>query len=148
MLSIPSRGTSSPIPPVPEPYPGSLLYVGSAVDEGEHETTSDVMVEAIDLDIVATMGLIYIVNFYGEIYAPADEDVEIEATINGFQHSFGHFKNQPYDARWAQMNGGFWLDNEQGGPTNLAINFRSGYGAGIKKIRRTRILVYSVVPTP
>lgn len=147
MLTIPSRGAgSAPVPPAP--YPGSLMYVDHAVDEGEHETDSATMVQAISLSIPAVVGVLYIVNFYGEIYAPADEDVEIEAAVNGAQHSFGHFKNQPYDARWAQMNGGFWLDNEQGDPMVCTINFRNGYGAGIKKIRRTRILVYSVTPTP
>lgn len=143
MFNTPSPGGASTPPPV---VPASTLsLVARASDEGEYSTTSATFVQGLALNLNAgPLGVQYIFNFYAEIFAPADEDVEVQCTVNGTEVCFGHFKNGPYSDRWAQMNGAFFWDDEQAGVVPVAINYRNGYGANPKKIQRMRILIYKV----
>lgn len=116
-------------------------YINSGASEAESSTTSAVMVNKLTVNFAATAGIRYLIQAYCEIGAVADEDVEAELTINGTQYAFAHFKNPPYATRYCQFEGTFYESNALAGAVAVALNWRSGYGAGLKYIRRARILV-------
>lgn len=125
---------------------GSVInpFIAFNSSEGNSSTTSATFVNKCTLNFSATSGVRYRIDFYGEIEVPADEDGEIQGTVGGTQVVFCHFRNLPYATRWSQMNGAFYIDSTLTGTVTVNIDYRSGYGAGNKTIRRARILVTRV----
>lgn len=118
-----------------------MCYVTSGSSEGVSGTTNAAFQQKLLVSFTATLGIRYHIHGYLELECPADEDGEAELTINTVQQCFMHFKNLPYATRWAQMNGCFYQSNALSGNQDVRINWRNGYGAGTKNIRRARILI-------
>lgn len=118
-----------------------ICYVNSGSSEADSNTTSGTFQQKLLVSFTATLGVRYHIHGYCEIFAQDDQDVEAELTINTVQYCFSHFKNPPYADRWAQFNGAFYQDNTLNGNQDVRINWRNGYGAGAKYIRRARILI-------
>lgn len=121
--------------------PGVLL-VASDTSESESVTTSSSWVNKLTVVFPATLGKMYMINSYCEIGSVADEDVEGRLAVSGVEQAFAHFKNQPYAERWSQMNGAFYLSDALTGNITVTIDYRNGYGAGNKKIRRARLAIF------
>ncbi|NIV10541.1 MAG: hypothetical protein GWN62_04360 [Aliifodinibius sp.] len=119
----------------------AICYVADGSSEGVSGTTSGTFVQKLLVSFTAVLGVRYHIHSYLELEAPDDEDVEGEVTINTVQYAFCHFKNYPYATRWSQMNGAFYQSNALSGNQDIRINWRNGFGAGTKNIRRARILV-------
>lgn len=126
--------SSTPAPPV-------TYLIASGVSEADSITTDMAYVNKLTVNFVATLGVMYLINAYCELNSVADEDVESQMTINGTEYLFAHFKNQPYATRWCQWEGGFYFSDALNGAQEVKINWRNGYGAGNKTIRRARIIV-------
>lgn len=118
-----------------------LIYVADGSSEGSSGTTSATWVNKLLVSFTATNGVRYHIHTYLELEVPADEDGEAQVTLNTVEIMFMHFKNLPYATRWSQMNGAFYQSNALSGNQDVRINWRSGYGAGTKNIRRARILI-------
>ena len=118
-----------------------MCYVASGSSEGVSGTTNAAFQQKLLVSFTATSGIRYHIHGYLEIECPADEDGEAELTINTVQQGFMHFKNLPYAVRWAQMNGCFYQSNALSGNQDVRLNWRNGYGAGTKNIRRARLLI-------
>jgi hypothetical protein len=125
----------------PAPSESGMCYVASGESEAVSGTTDSAFQQKLLVNFTATLGVRYIIHTYCEIESPADEDAEAQVTINTVEQMFMHFKNLPYATRWAQMNGAFYHSNNLNGSQDVRINWRNGYGAGTKNIRRARILV-------
>lgn len=121
-----------------------VIYETSGSSEGVSGTTSATWQNKLLVSFTATLGVRYQIHTYLEVEVPADEDGEAQVTINTVEYMFMHFKNLPYATRWSQMNGAFYQSNALNGNQDIRINWRSGYGAGTKNIRRARILVTRV----
>lgn len=119
----------------------ALRYVNSGSSEGVSTTTNAAFQNKLLVSFTATNGVRYWIQGYCEIFAVADEDVEAELTINTVQYCFSHFKNPLYADRWAQWNTGWYESNALSGNQDIRINWRNGFGAGNKSIRRARILI-------
>lgn len=119
-------------------------YIADGASEGNSSTTSAVFQNKLSVPFVATLGVRYKITFYAEIEVPADEDGEIQGTVNGTQYVFCHFKNLPFATRWSQMNGGHYLSTTLNGAITVNIDWRNGFGGGNKTIRRARILVVRI----
>lgn len=124
--------------------PAITPFITYGNSEAESTTVDMAFVNKLTVSFVATLGVRYKIDYYCEVFSAADEDVEAQVTINTVECSFAHFKNAPYADRWAQFNGGFCFHDNLNGAVDVEINFRSGYGAGDKKIRRARILITRV----
>lgn len=116
-------------------------YIASGASEAESSTTSGTFVNKLTVNFAATAGIRYLIHAYCEIGGVADEDVEAQMTINATQYAFAHFKNPPYATRYCQFEGTFYESNALSGAQAVTLDYRSGYGAGLKYIRRARILV-------
>lgn len=132
-----------------EPGPGSYPYIASGVSEAASYTASSSWVQKLRVSFSATLGVRYLIQWYFEMWATADEDAEVQVELNDTtQIGFAHFKNLPYSDRWAQCNGGMYFSTVLSGTTNIDIDYRNGYGAGNKGIRRARIFVTRVDNAP
>jgi hypothetical protein len=142
-------GPEGPEGPEGPPGPGSYPYIASGVSEGESYTASSTWVQKLRVSFSATLGVRYLIQWYFEMWATSDEDAEVQVELNDTtQIAFSHFKNQPYADRWAQCNGGLYFSTTLDGTTDIDIDYRNGYGAGNKGIRRARIIVTRVDEAP
>lgn len=119
-------------------------FVNSASSEGTSGTTSATFQLKTSLSFTAVTGTKYLIQGYCEIEAPADEDTEAQLTIGGTEYCFSHWRNPPYATRWYSWNTGWYYSNALNGSITVAINWRNGYGAGTKNIRRARLIVLIV----
>lgn len=97
----------------------------------------------------------YRIDYSAELYAEPDEDKEYECTVQidagaQTQIGFAHYKNHPYSARWNDMSSGYkvYEGTLSGTTCYVRINYRNGYGTNNGLIRRGRLLVTRVEPTP
>lgn len=121
--------------------PVTSYYVIDGASEAESITTNAVFQQKLLVSFAATLGVRYKIEGYCELGAAADEDAEAELTINTVQYCFAHYKNLPYATRYCQFEGCFYISNALTGNQDIRLNWRNGYGAGDKYIRRARILV-------
>lgn len=140
--------TSTPVDPTPYPF------IAYGENESEVSYTTMTFTENIKVSFTAVSGIYYRIDYSFELETTADEDNEGECTIEiggggQTQIGFAHHKNYPYADRWNDMSSGykFYLGTLSGA-IDLRINYRNGYGAGTKKMRRARIAVTRVDPTP
>ncbi len=119
-------------------------FVNAASSEGVSGTTSAVFQLKINLNFTAVLTTKYLIQGYCELESPADEDAEAQLTIGGVEYCFSHWRNPPYATRWYSWNTGWYYSNALNGSTTVAINWRNGFGAGTKNIRRARIIVLIV----
>lgn len=119
-------------------------FIAFGSSEVQSPTTNMAFQNKLSVPFVATLGVRYKIEFYGEIQVPADEDGEIQGTVNGTQVCFSHFRDPPFATRWDSMNSSFWIDTTLNGAVTVNIDWRNGFGAAAKIIRRARILVTRV----
>jgi hypothetical protein len=125
-----------------------LPYIAYAVDESQTNITTETWQQKLRCTFTATAGVRYRIDFYFELNAYQDEDVEAQVQINDAaviptiaEH---HFKSSPYSSLWNCGDGGFFVTDALSGTVNVDIDFQNGYGTHTKSIRRARILVTRV----
>jgi hypothetical protein len=147
-------GADGPIGPEGPPGPGAYPFVAYDENEAELMYTTMTYTERLKVTFTAVAGVYYRIDYSFELFCTADEDNEAQCTVEiggGGQTEIGfsHFKNAPYADRWSQMPSGmkYYLGTLTG-TIDVRLNYRNGYGAGDKGIRRARIAITRVDPTP
>jgi len=135
--------------PQGDPGPGSYPWVAEGTSEGESYSTNPVYIQKLRVSFSATLGVRYRIEWYFEIYSPADEDIVAQVELNDTtQIAKSWFRNGPYASRWAQCNGGLYFSDTLSGTVTVDIDYQNAYGFGSKGIRRARILVTRVDEAP
>lgn len=118
-------------------------YVAHNTAESQQSTSSATYVQMLRCTFTAETDVRYKIEFYFEMNAPVDEDADAQVQINDTDTICeACFKNfSPYTERWNDGTGGHYITDSLSGTVNVDIDFKSGYGAGTKYIRRCRILV-------
>jgi hypothetical protein len=128
--------------------PNPMPFIAYGVSESQSDITTETWTQKLRVTFDATLDVRYRIDFYFELNAYQDEDVEARVQINDAaviptiaEH---HFKSSQYSSLWNCGDGGFFVTDALSGTVNIDIDFQNGYGSNTKSIRRARILVTRV----
>lgn len=140
--------------PGPQGEPGTpglpyYPFIAYGDSEAASYTTSASWQQKLRVSFTATLGVQYKITWYFEMYAVADEDVEVQVELDDTnQVAESKFRNPPFANRWAQCNGGFYFADNLSGNVDVDIDYKSGFGVGQKGIRRARLIITRVDEAP
>jgi len=119
-----------------------IVTVANEVSESESSTTSTSFQQKLRVTTPSlTNGLSYLIKWYCEIGAWADEDVEFRMQIDDTTTIATHsWKNNPYVTRYMPCSG-FYPSSALSGVINIDMDWNNDYGFNPAYIRRARILV-------
>jgi hypothetical protein len=125
--------------------PNPMPYIASGSDETETTFTTTDWTQKLRVSFSATLGVRYLIQWYFEMNAYTGEDIDARVQLNDTTDiAVVHFKSSDYSTLWNGGDGGMYFSDSLSGTIDVDIDYKNGYGANDKKIRRARILVTRV----
>jgi hypothetical protein len=127
------------------PAANPLPFVASGSDDTETTFTTTDWTQKLRVTFTATTGVRYLIQWYFEMNAYQGQDIDGRVQINDtIDIAVVHFKATDYSTVWNGGDGGLYFSTALSGTVNVDIDYKNGYGANDKKIRRARIFITRV----